>query len=192
MTRKIVFDIETKNTFADIGSNDPSELDLSLVAIHDSDDDSYHSFLEDELTALWPRIERTDILIGYNSNHFDIPLLNKYYPGDLTAVKSVDLLEEVKNSLGRRLKLDHIAEATLGEKKSGHGLQAITWWQKGEIEKIRKYCVDDVRITKEIYEYALSNKSLKYSDGSRVSEIRLDPSHWETGGTHAMTHTLPF
>ena len=55
--------------------------------------------------------------MGYNSNHFDIPLLNKYYPGDLTRIKSIDLLEEIRKSLGRRLRLDSVAEATIGAKK---------------------------------------------------------------------------
>jgi hypothetical protein len=26
------------------------------------------------------------LLVGYNSEHFDIPILNKYYPGDLTEI----------------------------------------------------------------------------------------------------------
>ncbi len=189
--RKIVFDIETKNTFHDVESSDPADLDLSLIAIWDSSDDSYHSYLEDELPDLWPRLEKADTLIGYNSDHFDIPLLNTYYPGDLTAIKSIDLMQEIKRSAGRRVKLDDVAEATLGTKKSGHGLQAITWWRNGEIEKIRKYCIDDVRITKEVYEYALLNSMLKYTEGRSVKTVPVDPSQWEIKNDSALTHTLP-
>jgi DEAD/DEAH box helicase domain-containing protein len=133
------------------------------------------------------------MLIGYNSDHFDIPLLNKYYSGDLTQIKSLDILKEIKNSLGRRIKLDSVAEGTLGKKKIGHGLEAITWWRDGEIEKVKKYCQEDVKITKEVYEYALKNGALKYKDLSENKEIKLDTSEWEKeeeGG--AMTHTLPF
>ena len=128
--RKIVFDIETSNTFQDIGKADPALLDLSVICVHDSDTDKYTSYVQEELTNLWPLLEKADMLIGYNSDHFDIPLLNKYYPGDLTQIKSLDLLKEIKNSLGRRLKLDSVAEATLGKKKIGHGLDAIVWWEK--------------------------------------------------------------
>ncbi len=191
MARKIVFDIETKNSFYDIESNDPAELDISLVGIYDFTDNSYHSYMEEEFGKLWERIENTDILIGYNSNHFDIPLLNSYYPGDLSILKSIDLMQEIKNKAGRRVKLDDVAEATLGKKKISHGLQAIKWWEKGEIEKIRKYCLEDVRITKEIYEFAFKNGFLKYADGKKIQTIPIEVSDWEKKNGSVMTHTLP-
>ena len=191
MVKKIVFDIETKNTFHDIESNSPADLDISLVGIYDFSDGTYQSYLEDELGDLWRRIENTDILIGYNSNHFDIPLLNTYYPGDLSTVKSIDLLEEIRNVAGRRVKLDDVAQATLGTKKSGHGLQAITWWREGEIEKIRRYCLDDVKITKEVYEYVVENGFLKYSEGNNHHNVPIDTSAWESKNEAAMTRTLP-
>jgi DEAD/DEAH box helicase domain-containing protein len=141
---------------------------------------------------LWPIIEKADVLIGYNSDHFDIPLLNKYYPGDLTTIKSVDLMKEIQKSLGRRMKLDSIAEGTLGINKSGHGLQAITWWKQGEIEKIREYCLDDVKITKKVYDYALKNGKVKYKDAGKTISVPLDTSTWEIPSENSMTHTLPF
>ncbi len=190
--RKITFDTETSNLFQDVGSNDPAKLTLSVVCIHDSLTDSYSSYLEEDLGKLWPILEKTDMLIGFNSDHFDIPLLNKYYPGNLTKIKSLDLLKEVRASLGRRIKLDDLAEATLGKKKTGHGLEAIVWWKNGEKDKVIKYCLEDVKITKEIYEYARVHKHLKYKEGNIVKEIPLDPSGWESGSEQALTHTLPF
>jgi DEAD/DEAH box helicase domain-containing protein len=190
--RKIVFDIETRNLFQDVGKNDPSLLDISLVGVWDSETNTYTSYLQEELKDLWPIIEKADVLIGYNSDHFDIPLLNKYYPGDLTTIKSIDLMKEIQKSLGRRMKLDHIAEGTLGVNKSGHGLQAITWWKQGEIEKIRQYCLDDVKITKKIYDYALKNGKVKYKDGAKTVSIPIDTSSWEIPADNSLTHTLPF
>ncbi len=190
--RKITFDIETKNTFEDIGENNPALLDISIVCIHDSETDRYDSFLEDDFDRLWPILEKADMLIGYNSDHFDVPLLDKHYPGDLTAIKSLDILKEIKNSYGRRFKLDSVAQATLGEGKSGNGLEAITWWKNGEIEKIRKYCLDDVRVTKGVYDFALKNGYLNYKDGSQIKKIPLDTSHWEKEDDNSITHTLQF
>lgn len=190
--RKIVFDIETSNTFQEVGKADPASLDLSVICVHDSETNKYTSYIQEELSKLWPILEKADMLIGYNSDHFDIPLLNKYYPGDLTKIKSLDILKEIKNSLGRRIKLDSVAEGTLGKKKIGHGLEAITWWRNGEIEKVKKYCEEDVRITKEIYEYALKNKAVKYKDLSETRDIKLDTSNWEDAGGDSITHTLPF
>lgn len=189
--RRITLDIETMNAAIGGGFN-PADMKLTVICIHDTETDTFTSYKEDELPKLWPILERADILVGYNSDHFDIPILNRYYPGDLSKIKSVDLLAEIKNVLGRRIKLDSVAEATLGRKKSGSGLDAIKWWQEGKYEKVIKYCIEDVRITKEIYEYALKNGKLRYSDFGEKKDIRLDTSLWEAKTDSAITHTLPF
>jgi DEAD/DEAH box helicase domain-containing protein len=190
--RKIVFDIETKNFFNDVGKNDPSLLDIALVAIHDSETNSYSSYLEEELGKLWPILERADIIIGFNSDHFDIPLLNKYYPGDLTRIKSLDILREIKNAYGRRMRLDQLAEGTLSKNKSGGGSDAMDWWKAGDVERVRAYCIDDVKLTKELYDYALANNKLIFKEGGNLNEIELDTSNWETPNNNKLTFSLPF
>jgi len=190
--KKICFDIETKNTFEDVGERNPSLLDISLVGIYDFEENKFDSFLEDDLNRLWPILEKTDSIIGYNSDHFDIPLLNKYYKGDLTKIKSVDIMKDIKKSLGRRIGLDAIAKATLGVGKSGHGMDAIEWWKKGEIDKIRQYCLDDVKITRDIYNFALQNGHLKYFDGFKIKEIPIDTGEWEKKENSGLNLTLGF
>jgi DEAD/DEAH box helicase domain-containing protein len=190
--RYVVFDLETQNIFSDVGSNDPAALDISVGTFYDSSTDTYVTVLVDELPQVWPLLERADALVGYNSNHFDIPLLNKYYPGDLTHIKSIDLLESIRQSLGRRLRLDSIAEATVGAKKSAHGLQAVRWWREGNITDLKKYCEQDVKVTKKIFDYALKHGHVKFKDGSRKREIPLDISNWMIKEDTAMTHSLLF
>ena len=77
------------------------------------------------------------------------------------------------------MKLDQIAQGTFGVNKIGDGLEAVAWWRNGEIEKIRQYCLDDVRLTKDVYEYALKNKKLIFKEGPFTKEIKLDVKHWE-------------
>jgi DEAD/DEAH box helicase domain-containing protein len=188
--RKIVFDIETTNTFQEVNSNEPRDLDLAVVCIYDSETDSYSHYFKENLHELWPIIEKADLLIGFNSNHFDIPLLDKYYAGNLFDIKSIDLLEKIYTSLGRRIKLDHIAQATLGEAKSGNGLESIIWWKNGEIDKVVEYCKQDVKVTKNVYDFAMKHGLLKYPKNSQgeKGDIKLDTSDWETkGGTLAPT-----
>jgi DEAD/DEAH box helicase domain-containing protein len=190
--RKIVLDIETKNTFQEVGKADPTLLDISVVCIYDSETDQYTSYLQEDFIKLWPILERADILITFNGDHFDIPLLNKYYSGDLTKIKSLDILKEIRKSLGFRVGLDNIASATLGKGKIGHGLEAIEWWKNGEIDKIIKYCIGDVEITKEVYEYAIKNQMLKYKEGEAIIEFKLDTADWEKTQETMMTFSLPF
>lgn len=190
--RKVVLDIETKNIFEDIGKADPALLDISMVCIYDYATNEYSSYLEKELPQLWPVLEKTDMLIGYNSDHFDIPLLNKYYHGDFTRIKSIDLLKEIKHVLGRRIRLNAVAEGTLGVKKSGKGLDAIKWWNSGEIGKLREYCLNDVKITKDIYDFVRAHGFIRFKDVSEMKEVKLDASEWEAEKNVSMTRSLPF
>jgi len=191
--RIITFDIETANWITDTGSSDPADLTLAIVCVHDSETDQYSSYLESELPKLWPLLERADVLVGYNSDHFDIPLLNKYYPGDLSKITSIDLMHEVYNALGRRLKLDALAEGTLGEKKlDGKNGQSIVWWRAGEVEKVREYCLKDVELTKRLFDHALNNGSLTYKELGTLRNIKLNTSHWLEPKKSAMTFSLGF
>jgi len=189
---KIVFDIETKNSFADVGRGDITKLDISLLVIYNYTTDSYQSFVEEEFKDLWPILEKADLLIGFNSDFFDIPILNKYYPGDLTKIKSVDLLKEIKKSYGKMLPLDLLAAGTLGINKSGHGLEALRWWREGQIDKIRAYCQQDVKITKDLYDFALTNGYLQYKVLNDVQKIPLDTASWEQKVDSGINLTMPW
>jgi DEAD/DEAH box helicase domain-containing protein len=189
--RAITFDIETRTASPLRGRLDTNLMELIVVGVHDSETDEYRSYTKEELPSLWPVIERADLLIGYNSDYFDIPLLNRYYPGDLSRIRSLDLMQEVYKALGRRLRLQSLAEATLGRGKTGEGAMAGIWWDQGLHDKVKDYCIEDVRLTRELYDYALANGKLKYKDLNQLREIKLDTSKWTTGSPSVLTHTLP-
>ena len=175
----LVFDIETSDVFNNEKRN-PEDLSLAVVAVYSYPDNTYTAYTEETLPDLWEHMRNIDTLIGFNNNHFDTPLLNKYAPMDLIKeYASIDLLESVRQSLGRRIKLDWIAQGTLNTNKSSDGLQAVEWWRQGEKEKVKQYCIDDVRITKEIFDYALKNEELLYSDLGSVHTIPIDTSQWK-------------
>ena len=69
--KRITFDIETEGDFR--GNGDFSNLEITVVALHDSSTGEFSSFYREELGKLWPVLESADILVGYNSEHFDIP-----------------------------------------------------------------------------------------------------------------------
>ena len=164
MSKEIVLDIETQNTFQDVGGYDTSRLKISVIGCYFYETDTYEAFEEHELAALWPRLEHADRIIGYNTVGFDLPVMNNYYSGNFLKFPGLDILAEIQKALGFRLKLDDVAAATVGIRKSGHGLQAVEWWKQGEIEKIKEYCLQDVRVTKGVYEYGLKYGALAYED----------------------------
>lgn len=172
MSKEIVLDIET---IGDI--RDQANMKVTVVSIYEYETNKYTSFEEKELGNLWPILERSERIIGYNSEHFDLPILNKYYTGDLLKFPQLDILKVIKESTGSRFKLNDIARATLQIEKSADGLQAQKWFLEGKLEEIKKYCEQDVKVTKEIYEYGKKNKMLYYS--SLVGELVPFPVNFD-------------
>jgi len=99
-------------------------------------------------------------------------------------------LEKVKNVLGHRLSLDAIAKETLGKTKSGVGTQAVEWWKAGDdksLDLLKKYCEMDVIVTKDVYDFGLENRHLKFMDKwNELREVEVDfsyPKEVEEGET---------
>ncbi len=188
MGNEIVLDIETQNTFEEVGGFFTDKLKVSIVCAYYYETDTWESYLEHELPALFQRLEKGGRIVGYNSIHFDMPVLNNYYAGDLLKLPQLDLLKHIEKSLGHRIKLDDVAKATLGTQKSGHGLQAVTWWKQGKIDEIREYCLQDVKVTKEVYEFGKKNGYVLFDNrrGERQA-VKIDFSEVKVTPTFNMT-----
>lgn len=175
MGNTIVLDIETQDTFADVGSYDPSKLSVSLVGIWRSDTDAFEVYMEDQLSDLFALMEQADCIVGFNSISFDMGCLNRYYAGDLLQIPQLDLMVKIQDVLGHRVKLDSVAHATLGIGKSGDGLDAVRYWRNGEIEKLKKYCLDDVKVTRDVYFYGRDKGFVKVPDRQGiVQDVSVD------------------
>lgn len=194
MSREVVFDIET---IGDIRNFDT--MKVTVVSIYEYETDSYRSFVESELNQLWPILEKAERIIGYNSEHFDVPILNRYYAGDLTRLPHLDLLKVIKETSGTRFKLNDIAKATLQIEKSADGMQAMKWFEEGKIDEIKKYCEQDVKVTKDVYDYGRKNKMIYYSKLTGELQplaVNFDPPVVQVGGAQGggnnINLTLPF
>lgn len=173
MTKPVVLDLETQYSLRE-KDNDPRKLKVSVVGIYDYSDNQFKDFLEDEFKELWPILENASLIIGFNIKKFDLQVLAPYYVGDVRQFPVLDLLDEVKESLGKRISLGELAKATLGEGKSGHGFLAIDFYRKGELEKLKKYCLDDVRLTRDLYEFGKKEGRIFYLSIRGKEEIKID------------------
>jgi len=172
---EIFFDIETKKIFDDIEGYNPADLGISIVSIYKREIDEnfgevsgkMESFFEDDFDKMWGSFSNADRIIGFNSLHFDVPALASLSPFDFKKLKHFDIMDHVKNALGFRLSLNAIASETLGHSKIDNGLNAVYYWQehsKESLAKLKKYCEMDVVVTKQVYDYGIKNKQLKYKD----------------------------
>jgi DEAD/DEAH box helicase domain-containing protein len=176
MKDKLVLDLETQNSFEEVGGRENCGLlKVSVVGIYSYLKDSFEIFLEDELEKLVTVLKDAELIVGFNLKRFDYVVLEPYLGNFIYQLPTLDILEVVENTLGHRLKLDSLAQCTLGIGKSGNGLDAIKYFRSGEIEKLKKYCLDDVRITRDLYEYGKKNNHLLYEKSFRLTPI---PVKW--------------
>ncbi|MGH7273083.1 MAG: hypothetical protein ACREIQ_01315, partial [Nitrospiria bacterium] len=96
----------------------------------------------------------------------------------LAHLPTLDILEEAVKVLGHRLRLESLAQATLGRGKAGTGLDAIRYFRQGELEKLKAYCLEDVRVTRDLYEFGKLHKKLLYYDRPGEKVLSL-PVHWK-------------
>lgn len=188
--REIVLDIETQEA---IGRGEGQAWPkVSLVGVYDGTAGTYIAYREQELPRLWPLLEHADVVIGYNIKGFDFPVLNEYYAGDLLKLPIIDIMDEIKNVLGFRVKLDAVAQGTLGIGKSGSGLMAVEYFKNGQWDLLQRYCLDDVRITKEVYEYGFAHRELKVRERSGgVRVVPVDFTRVATARGAGINLTMP-
>lgn len=188
----LVIDIETKYTFRDF--NDHKKLGVSVAAVHDFATGRNDVFEEKDLHSLFRLFESCSYIIGYNINSFDLPVLQAYYPGDISVFTTFDLLDDIREKIGRRLALNDVVNATLGKKKSGHGLHAIELFKQGRMDELKSYCLDDVLLTKELFEYGIKNGQINYLNERGKVSIKVDWGKYldEENGKKTTSLTLPF
>ncbi len=172
---KIVIDIETKNTFIEVGKDNFDALEVSLIGIYSYNQNEYFSFFEDEIDKVGEILSSAGMIIGFSISRFDLPVLKKHFDFDLFSIPRIDLLDEIEYLLGRRVGLDMLAKTNLGVGKNGLSLEAPNLYRDGKMEELKNYCLNDVKITKDLYELARRQGYLTVPRGSREAvRVHLD------------------
>jgi DEAD/DEAH box helicase domain-containing protein len=172
MLKKIVLDLETQKSFEEVGGRGKNHLlKVSVCGIYDYVTDQYYIYEEHELPKLAMVLQTADQIIGFNIKNFDFAVLQPYMNFDMSQLPYYDLLEEIEKIIGHRIKLESVAQGTIGSGKSGNGLEALLYYRNGRMDLLKKYCLDDVRVTKEVYDYALKNQKLLYRDYFNIREM---------------------
>lgn len=187
----VVFDLETKYTFRDF--DDHKKLGVTVAAVYNYAQEKNQVFTEKEINGLFSLLENASYIIGFNINSFDLPVLSAYYPGNIRRFATFDILDDIKNKIGRRLALNDVLWATLGKKKTGHGLEAISLYKEGKIKELSEYCLSDVLLTKELFEYGVEKGEINYLAEKGKAVIKVNWKKYLEESTNNDIHlTLPF
>jgi len=118
---------------------------------------------EDErllVSGFWNAVRPSDVFVGHNVMDFDVNFLRqrswilgiqpsrtidtrKYYTADV-----IDTLQLWTNWTGNKkgVTLDALGSVLACGRKTGDGTNVAQWWAEHDIESIKKYCGEDVRI----------------------------------------------
>ncbi len=173
---KLVIDLETQKTFDEVGGRNYEDLLISVMGSYRYDEDRFECYLENELHRFENLLIDSPLIIGFNIRKFDFPVLQRYVKIETAKLPMLDLMEDIANRIGHRVSLDSVAQATLNVGKTGHGLDAIDYFREGKWDLLKSYCLNDVKITKEVYEYGLKNGHVYYMtrDGNDRKSVKVE------------------
>ncbi|MDH5561194.1 MAG: ribonuclease H-like domain-containing protein, partial [Deltaproteobacteria bacterium] len=136
----LVFDLETQRSAEEVGGwSNIAEMRMSVGVVWDSKKQKHFTYLNDQVEDLIAHLSSGPRVIGYNHIGFDYVVLSGYYEKGplrnqklqkLKSLKNLDLLLDLKDRIGRRVKLDSVARPTLKIGKSADGLQALQWYKE--------------------------------------------------------------
>ncbi|MCX5893682.1 MAG: DUF1998 domain-containing protein [Deltaproteobacteria bacterium] len=176
--RKIgVLDLETRCSAADVGGWGQCHLmGVSLAVLYETHTGVATTYREHDLERLSQRLTKLDLVVGFNIKPFDYRVLQPYTKVRLAELPTLDILEEVYAALGARRSLNHLAEHTLGEQKSGDGLLALELFAEGKWEELDSYCRQDVALTHRLFQYGTQHGYLIYQH--RQGSLVRVPVDW--------------
>ena len=175
--KRVVIDIETIKTYDEVGGRDHlDQLGVSVVGVYDYATSSYRIFEANEMGPLQNFLINASLVIGFNHVGFDLPVLQSHLTIDVKTIPTFDIMLDIQQRLGHRVSLDSVAKATLGEGKTGHGLDAIRFYREGRMQELKDYCLNDVRVTKEVFDHGVNKKKIFYLSklGNQKKELPVD------------------
>lgn len=154
-------------------------LGIACLCCYLMDEEKYRVFDEHNMKEFTELLKSYDVMIGFNNYKFDDNLLSHFniIDDEFIMGASYDILRNVYNGLGlnpdgpfydKKYKgngLNKLAELNLGESKVLDGQLAPVLWQQGQYAKVIDYCLDDVRLTKKLYELILKTGKLQTPHG---------------------------
>lgn len=159
------FDLETRRLASEVGGWQNKHLmRVSVAVVFETPSNTFRVYREEEVPELIRHLQELDLVVGFNTIHFDYAVLRAYTPFDFGRLPSFDILKEIHDMLGIRVSLNHLGEKTLGRSKISDGVQAVQWFRENQWEPLTEYCKEDVLLTRDLFLHALEKGYLLYAD----------------------------
>jgi len=173
----LVFDLETRKLNTDLRPDNPEEGwdalkrgegGISCLMIWD-DTEKWMSIYDDKtILAGAMHLESADLLIGFHTIGFDIPVIEGVLGRKLQIKQHYDIYAEISKAnahmgvIGRKgeFTLDAVARRAFGRGKNGHGANITVLLKEQRYGELFNYCANDVRLTRDLFEYIRENNGI--------------------------------
>jgi DEAD/DEAH box helicase domain-containing protein len=167
MIDHVVVDVEIQNCVDDktYSWNDTDKLGVACAVLYEFRTDRFTIYGPSDVEALRSRLLAADRISGFNTWKFDFPVI-----WALPGRQRVEALKEKSNDILRRIwialgadpdswsslhagwSLNAVIKGTLHKDaaKIGYGGDAPKWYQAGQIARLHSYCLDDVRLERDL------------------------------------------
>ena len=181
---RLVLDLETKRSFDEVGgAHNKAKLGVSVVGVYFYEGDRFAAYREEHFAELETALRGVEQIVGFNLIGFDWPVLAAELGDWVYDLPTLDLMVEAQKALGRRISLDSLAQATLGTGKLGSGLDALEYYRAGDWARLERYCLEDVKLTRDLYEYAKQHGQLLFQKGPRRAPVPMSFAESPFGAT---------
>lgn len=148
------------------GWHDHANMGISVIGAYDYAENRYRVFCKDNFDEFAKLLAVRRPLVTFNGLNFDNRVIDAvmkigYEPDE----GDYDILVEMWRAagLGPQFKfpthvgfsLDAVCKVNFGTEKSGSGGKAPIDWQAGRIGTVIDYCLNDVKLTKQLYDIIL-------------------------------------
>lgn len=181
--RIVFFDIETRKLAKDLRPDDEQagwdDLraglgGMSALAVYDTSDHFLYLYDDTNAESAAHHLERADLVVGFFSERFDVPVLEGVLHRKLKLKEHIDIYTILARANARKgivgakgdLKLDRLAKQNLSRGKIEHGANAPELARKGLWAKLFNYCGDDVHLTRDLFAYICKYGGLNNMNGN--------------------------
>ena len=182
----VYFDLETRHSAAEVGGwHNTADMRVSVGVTYSTASGKYTIYSEEMVDDLILQLRQADLVVGYNHEHFDYGVLQRYTMWNMIDItNNLDLCKDIEQRGGVRVKLDSVAAASIGSSKTAVGTQALKWWaeyvQSGNTDllmDIARYCCFDVKVTRDVHWYGAEHGFIRYDD-KKGGQVEL-PVDWK-------------
>jgi len=168
----VVADIETKKLASDVGGWDAMRAGkggISVLVVWDSWSGRFHLYDESTLGTAAEHLEAADVLLSFNGEGFDVPVIEGMLGRRLCIKHHYDLLLLIWSAISGRRKgntLGEVAQRTLGAKKSGESVLAPALYDQGRFAELHDYAISDVDLTRRLFRFVQEHGGVVGQDGN--------------------------